>query len=157
MFGLRLSSCCWVCFPFLPYFFLLAICVSHCFPNLCDYFICFLMSLSSAALLPTRLHAFTLFSILFPLSPLPYLIFSLPLSITCLFLPSPSHFFLFACLICLPSFLGLKAFLDSFHSLRLILLAFCHLSVFPPFLSPLPHFCPLMPPTLDPLPGSCVG
>lgn len=117
LFGLHLSSSCWVCFPFLPYFFLLAICVSHCFPDLCDYFICFLMSLSSAALLPTRLRAFTLFSILFPLSPLPYLIFSPP-PFYHLSLFTFSLSFFFVCFFDMPSFISwIKSFSRFFSFL----------------------------------------
>ena len=129
----HLSSSCCVCFPCLSVFLSAAICVSHCFPNLLDYFILLFTPFSLTSYPPTLAPCISYFHIFFPLSSLPFLYFLfsrshfLFLFITCLFLLAPSHPFLsynFA------SLLGFKAFvLDSFHPLHSVFLSSCLFSV----------------------------
>ena len=151
-----------------PCSFLLAIYVSHCFPNLLDYFVLlfhplqpnFIPSHPGPLLLLFSQYFFAsllclIFSLFF-ISPLLFLF------ITCLSYLLSSHPFLSYS----PSFIS---WIKSFHSLffssllfyfPLVLFSFCHLPitslVFLPFLL-LPSFCPLMPRPLDPLPESSVG
>lgn len=119
----NLSQSCFACicllpagfvFLFSPYFVLLGIYASRCFPNLLISF-CFFIPFSQVSLLPPRPLTFTIFSIFFFSHLLCLLVFLSPF----LFL------FIIFCLLFLPSFFELKAFLSLFFPsfLPLILLS----------------------------------
>ena len=130
----HLSSSCWVCFPCLSVFLSAAICVSHCFPNLLDYFILLFTPFSLTSYPPTLAPCISYFHVFFLLSSLPFLYLFIFLSLTFYFSLSPiSSYWLpliVFCLITFASLLGFKAFvLDSFHPLHSVFLSSCLFSV----------------------------
>lgn len=125
MFCSHLSSSCWICFLFSPSSFLRALSVSHCFPDLSDYFTLLFLLFSLPSLSPALASGLRCLLNIPPLPPLPSLYF-FSLSLPIYF--SPTFFFIV--------FYPFLYFLDenlfclySFYSFQPISFTFCLLSV----------------------------